>query len=197
MARLGYASMLIVGSLMATPAAAVPIDFEGLADGASLTTQIVGATFANSIVLHSGLSLNEFEFPPHSGVAVASDDGGAMRIVFDSPVTSVSGFFTYSAPLIFTAFDAGGNTVATAASLFANNLALSGAAGSAANELITLAAAGSFSRVVILGDLGGGSFVVDDLSVTAVPEAPTYALMLSGLLLGAWLRARRLRGVQQ
>lgn len=197
MARAGYLALLVAGGLAASPVAAALIDFEGLGDGTALTTQVAGVTFANALVLRSGLSLNEFEFPPHSGAGVASDDGGAMQIVFDSPVTSVSGFFTYSAPLAFTAFDAGGNAVGTAASLFANNMALSGAAGSAANELITLAAVGSFTRLVILGELAGGSFVVDDLTVTAVPEAPTYALMASGLLLGVWLRKRWLHEVQQ
>ena len=177
-------------------ARALTVDFEGLADGAALTTQIPGATFSNAVALGSGLSLNEFEFPPHSGQTVASDDGGPMQIVFDAPVMSFSGFFTYASSLALTAFDADGNSVATAASLFASNLALSGVAGSSANELISLLAAGSFTRLIIQGDPAGGSFVVDDLSIVAVPEATTSALMLAGLLLVAGLRSHQLRGVR-
>lgn len=192
---LGLAWILVpaLGVAFAASAQALTVDFEGLADGAAVTTQIAGATFSNAVVLSSGLTLNEFEFPPHSGVSVASDDGGAMQIVFDAPATAASAFFTYTSALTLTAFDAGGNSVATAASLFANNTALSGVAGSNANELISLAAAVGITRITILGDVAGGSFVVDDLVVTAVPEASTYALMLSGLLLVAWMRSRRLR----
>ena len=196
MARLVWSLVCVAGGLAANPAAAELIDFEGLADGTVLTTQIAGATVSNAIVLSSGLSLNEFEFPPHSGLTVVSDDGGAMQIVFDAPVMQVSGFFTYAVPLALTAFDAGGNAVATATSLFANNLALSGAAGSSANELIALSFSGSFTRMVIQGHPAGGSFVIDDLNITAVPEASTYSLMLSGLLM-AWIRSRRLRDVRK
>lgn len=196
MKRFAWASVFVAAGLVGHPAAAALIDFEGLADGALVTTQIAGTTFSNALALRSGLSLNEFEFPPHSGVTVVSDDGGAVQIVFDTAVQQVSGFFTYAVPLTLTAFDAGGLAVATANSLFANNLALSGAAGSSANEPITLSFAGSFVRLVVQGDPAGGSFVIDDLDVSLVPEASTWMLMLSGLLV-ALMRSRQLRGAQR
>ena len=166
------------------------IDFEGLSDSTALATQIPGLTFSNAVVLTSGITLNEFELPPHSGSNVAVDDGAAMQIVFDSPVTLASAFFTYTVPLTLTAFDGAGNVVATAQSLFSSNLALSGVAGSSPNERIDLGAATGFSRLVIAGDTGGTSFAVDDLSVSVVPEPSTLASLLFGLAVLA-TRGRR------
>lgn len=167
------------------------IDFEGLSDSTALATQVPGLTFSNAVVLSSGITLNEFEFPPHSGSNVAVDDGAAMQIVFASPVTLASAFFTYMVPLTLTAFDGAGNVVATAQSLFSNNLALSGVAGSSPNERIDVGVATGFSRLVIAGDAGGASFAVDDLSVSAVPEPSTLATLLFGL---GVLAARKRRG---
>ena len=196
MSRFAWALFIVLGAASPHRAAAVGlIDFEGLGDGTPLVAQIAGVSFSNAVVLSSGLSLNEFEFPPRSGTNVASDDGGAMQIAFGAPMIEVSAFFTYAVPLTLTAFDAGGNTVATAASLFTSNLALSGAAGSSANERITLASPVGISRLVIAGDTAGASFVVDDLAATVVPEPATHALMLLGMLLmAAAATARRAQG---
>lgn len=196
MLRLVWLLSVVVGLFSPSRADALGvIDFEGLSDGTVLVAQFAGVGFSNAVVLGSGLSLNEFEFPPHSGAKVASDDGAAMQLVFNAPVVQVSAFFTYAVPLALTAFDAGGNVVATAVSLFSSNLALSGAAGSSANEFITLASPLGFSRLVIAGDASGASFVLDDLAITVVPEPAGGALMLSGmLLLGLASRARRQRG---
>ena len=198
MLRLFWLLLIVVGLSSPPRAEALGvIDFEGLSDGTVLGAQFAGVGFSNAIVLGSGLSLNEFEFPPHSGANVASDDGGAMQIVFNAPVGQVSAFFTYAVPLTLTAFDAGGNAVATAVSLFSSNLALTGAAGSSANEFIMLAVPLGISRVVIAGDAAGASFVLDDLAITAVPEPASAALMLPGLLLlGCAVRARRQQGRQ-
>ena len=189
-------AIVLIGLLTAPRAHALnPVDFEGLPDGTPLTTQVVGATFSNAVVLSSGISLNAFEFPPHAGVSVASDDSGAMQIMFDTAVVELSAFFTYAVPLTLTGFDAGGQSVAVASSLFSNNLALSGEVGSSANERISLAAATGILRLVIAGDAFGASFVIDDLAATAVPEPATYALLLGGLWLLA--AAARVRGMKE
>ena len=175
-----------------TARAVTIIDFESEADGTALSAQIPGLSFSNAIVLASGLSLNEFEFPPRSGTRVASDDGGPMQIVFATPVSAASGFFTHSLSLQLMAFDAGGTQVAGAVSAFSNNLLLSGDAGSFPNELITVSFASGFTRLVIVGAAGGASFVVDDLTLIPVPEPMTAALLLAGIaLLGTLQRARR------
>ncbi len=105
----------------ALTATTVTLDFEGFPDGTVLTTQYPGLTFSNAIVLSAGISLNEFEFPPHSGVNVASDNGGPIVITFDSPVLSVSGYFTFLEPLTLTAYDASDKQVADTTSIFSNN----------------------------------------------------------------------------
>src|ERR1700722_13497991 len=81
--------------LAASPAKATLIDFEGLPDSTVVTNQYAGLLFSNAVILTAGFSLNEFEFPPHSGVNVLSDNGGPISITFDGPVLSFSGFFTY------------------------------------------------------------------------------------------------------
>jgi len=141
------------------------LDFESLADFEPVTTQFPSLTFTNATVLTAGISLNEFEFPPHSGAKVVFDDSGAIEIVFASPVTRVGGFFTYSVPLTLTAFNASGEVIGTARSAFTSNLALSGAAGSRPNEFIEVVVAeGTISHVEIEGDPFGASFTLDDLT---------------------------------
>jgi hypothetical protein len=166
------------------------IDFEGLGDSTVLDVQYAGLSFGHAVVLTAGVTLNEIEFPPHGGSNVASDDGGAMQLSFAAPVQDFSGYFTYAERLTLTAFDSGGNLVATSLSQFTNNLALSGVVGSAPNEPIELVAAGGIQRIVIAGNAAGGSFVVDDLAITAVPE-PRVAMLLAAGLAALTLRRRR------
>lgn len=191
MSRFAWVFVVFLGAWGPQPALAqATTGFEGLDDGTVLTDQIAGLAFSHAVVLTSGVSLNEFEFPPHGGSNVASDDAGVMQIVFSSPVTLVSAFFTYSAPLSLTAFDAAGAVVATANSRFSSNMALSGVAGSSPNERIDLGADAGFARLEIAGDPGGASFVLDDLSVSAVPELPRGAALLLGLAVLALRRVR-------
>ena len=131
-------------------------------------------------MLTAGISLNEFEFPPCSGVNVASDNGGPISIFFDSPVLAVAGYFTYAVPLTLTAFDAGNNQVGQAFSLFASNLALSGDAGSSPNESLSISFSGGISSVTITGDPAGGSFTLEDAAYTStVPEPSSILLFLT------------------
>lgn len=165
--------------------AANPITFEGLSDGASVGSLIAGFTFSNGTVIVAGISLNEFEFPPHSGFNVLFDDGGPLTISFNSSVLNFSGYFTYLTPLLLEGFDSSNNLVVSSISLFSSNLALSGDPGSSANELLSLSYAGGLSSVRITGDPFGGSFVMDDVSgtnPTSVPESNTLALLITGLV---------------
>jgi hypothetical protein len=181
-----------------TEAAPITLDFEGLSEFTTITTQFPGVTFSNATVLTAGSSLNELEFPPFSGQNVVFDDGGAMTVSFASAITSLSGYFTYTAPLTLTAFDASNNVIASVSSSFGSNLALSGELGSLPLELLSLSSATGFVSVLISGDAMGGSFVVDDVTFdtesapTPVPEPGSLSLLASGVaLLG--LRRRRSR----
>jgi hypothetical protein len=107
-------------------AGVVVIDFESFADRNLVTNQIPGLTFTNTVILTAGFSLNALDFPPHSGVNVASDSGGAITIVFDTPLFDFGGYFTYTQPLTLAGFDAPSTEVASAASLFSTNYTSSG-----------------------------------------------------------------------
>ena len=186
---LNAAAFLCAAVLASAHASALSVDFETLADGAAVTNQFAGVSFSNATALQAGFSLNEVDFPPHSGSVVVSDEGGPMTLLFSSPVTQVSAFFTYAMPLTLTAWDALDVALDDSTlSLYSTNAALSGDPGSAPNEFLQLAFAG-IAKLTISGDPGGGSFVLDDLSFTPkalpVPEPATAALTaiaLAGLL---------------
>ncbi len=196
MASLSRAAAFGVLLLGAQCAAAAPVlyDFEAFNDSEALTNQISGLSFGQATVLAAGLSLNEIEFPPHSGSKVVFDDGGPLSISFAAPVFSVGGFFNYLTALNFSAYDSGDNLLGSLTSLFASNLGLSGDPGSSSNEFLSFdSSAGLISKVVISGDALGASFTLDDLSVDAgltVPEPQSLALVLAACA-AASLRCRR------
>jgi hypothetical protein len=201
-----HMSLVWVGLLIAvhlTPVSADTVDFEGFPDSTVFTTQYPGLTFSNTIILTSGISLNEFEFPPHSGENVASDNGGPIMIDFSTPIISFSGYFTYLEPLTLDGFDASDVQVASAISMFSNNLAClagppcSGDPGSSPNEFIQVMSAAGISSVMITGDPLGGSFTMDDMTYSSsnsqVPEPDCLSLLLIGTvgLFAACLRRKQ------
>jgi hypothetical protein len=181
------ATILLALAVAGRSANATTIGFEGFPDSNILTTQYPGLTFTNAIILTSGISLNEFEFPPRSGVNVVSDNNGPMTIDFSTPTTSFSGYFTYLEPLTLDAFSASDTEVATASSMFSDNDALFGDPGSSPNELINLSFTGGISSITITGDPLGGSFTMDNMTYTsAVPEPSTFIapfVLVLGLVL--------------
>lgn len=174
----------------------ISINFDSLSEFDPVTTQLPGLTFSNATVLTSGSSLNDIEFPPHSGQNVIFDDGGPMSIAFSSPVFGVGGFFTYLAPLTLSAYDASSNLIASITSSYLSNLALSGDSGSLPNELLTLTSLAGISSLTISGDSAGGSFVLDDLTFdntppVSTPEPTTLVLLGMGLVTAWGVRRRR------
>jgi hypothetical protein len=186
--------MLLFGAVQT--ASATTFDFEGLTDGDTVTNQFAaqGVTISNGTILTAGVSLNEFELPPKSGSNVLSDSGSPLSFSFTIPVLSFGGLFTYLVPTTVSAFDAGSNLLGSVTSAFSSSLALSGDAGSSPNELLQLAGIGNIARVDITGDPAGGSFVVDDVQFSAIPEPGT--LLLTGSIL-AFFVMRRLSQVRQ
>jgi hypothetical protein len=198
------AAGLVVGS----SARATTIDFEGLADSSSVGSFYLsnGVTFTNAVVLTAGVSLNELEFPPHSGQNVALDGGGPITLNFSSPIDSFSGYFTYATSILVAGFDSSNNEIGSAASAFSENFTSSG---NTPNELLQIVFAGGFDSVTITGDLAGSSFVMDDISFLntgqtpppppppppGIPEPGSIWLLGSGVL--AAIGARRFRGTGQ
>jgi hypothetical protein len=87
------------------------VAFEGMSDGTAVTIQFSNLLFFSTTVATAGMSLNEVELPPHFGRSVGFDDGGPVSISFETPVTSVSGYFTYAVQIRSTAFDLSGNEI--------------------------------------------------------------------------------------
>ena len=194
------ARIVVLILIAATPAsgALITIDFEGLADSTNVGSFYSGqgATFTGALVLSSGISLDEAEFPPRSGVNVAFDATGPIRIDFGSLVGSFSAYFTYAIQLRLAAFNNANLQVGSATSLFSSNFVSSG---NAPNELMQIVFSTGIDHVLISGNLAGGSFVMDDakfntsIGTVASPEPAPAALFLIGLLGVTAMSRRRLR----
>jgi hypothetical protein len=186
------AVLLLLAVLLPLKGGTISLDFEGFPDSTALTTQYPGVTFSDATVITAGVTLNEFELPPHSGTNVVFDDGGPMTISFASPVLSFGGYFTYYEPLTLQAFDASDTQIASVTSTFSINVACGdgppclGDPGSSPNEFLQVAFPSGISSVTITGDPAGTSFVLDDAmysaSATTVPE-PRSTIVLGALII--------------
>ncbi len=173
---------VIAGAVIAaglTHATPVTLNFEGFADSTVLTAQYAGVTFTNAIVLTAGISLNDLDFPAHSGTNVIGDNnGGPITITFATPVTNFGGYFTYGSRVTVDGFGAGNALVGAVNSSFTNNEALSGVLGSSPNELLQISSLGGISRVTVTGD----PLALDDAMYTpaasSTPEPASGALIL-------------------
>ena len=167
--------------LRITAAGALTIDFEGPSDLTALTNEYTGVIFSNATAITAGMTLNESEFPPHSGTNVVFADGGEMTIAFTTPVTNVGAYFTYEGLLTLSFYDSLDNLEGTLNSAFSSNFVSSG---NPPNEFLSFASASGISKAIILGDPTGASFVMDDLTLnplsTAVPEPSTLLLLAGG-----------------
>lgn len=174
------------------------VDFEtfpngtAIPDSTSITAQFPGLTFTDTTVINSGISLNEFEFPPHSGNNVAFDDGGPISIAFATPVRSFGGYFTYAEPLTLAAFFST-TQVASASSGFSNNEALSGDPGSSPNEFLSVVFPSGISEVTITGDPLGGSFTLDDATISTITPEPSSLIWLVTITFGGLLLIKATR----
>jgi hypothetical protein len=199
----GWRTWLAAGSLwMASLAPAhagiITYTFESLGDTEAVGTTQAGLIVTNGMALTAGFSLNEFAFPPSSGVTAVVDDGGPISITFSGPVRSVFGRFTYvDFGLRLDAYDSADTLLGSVSSLYLTNTADgSGDPGSSPNEAIGFTAADfTIARVVLTGGADGFSFLLDDLALDVpdgrVPEPAGGLLILLGL---AGLMAARWRG---
>lgn len=198
---LGWLRILLL-ALAAGPALAAPtvIDFEDLLDGDVVAAQYADLAFANATAITAGLSLNEFDFPPHSGVSVVTGSDvafggtGSLVIEFIQPVTAVWAFFTHEAQLTLSAFDPSGKLLGTAMSGSGSNLLLSGSGNP--NERVDFSGLGDIAELRVASpevfdfDLDAYRFAyytLDDLTFEraepgTVPEPSTLLLVVAGVV---------------
>jgi hypothetical protein len=179
---------------LATPVFAdrIKVDFEEFFDGDPITTELPGLTFADTVILTTGISLNEFEAPPRSGFNVASDAGGPILVKFDVPVPAVWAFFTYFVPVKMEVFDSADVLLGTATSAFEINAALSGDPGSKPNEKLFVTSDMGIASVRITGSEFGGSFAMDDFTYGDPPsDVPEPGTFLAGAIAALSLLRKR------
>jgi hypothetical protein len=189
--------LLFCSFLFAANAFADSINFEGRVDqtliDATYTPQ--GVIFQNAEIVTAGLSLDASQFPPDSGIQAVMDVRGPIEMMFATPVTDFSAFFTYTQPLTVLGYDSLKNLVASSISIFDENFASSG---NSPNELISLHADAGIQFVLITGSATGNSFIMDDMSFgngqvvnMEEPHSSTLLLPCSLLLLACFYKKRR------
>jgi hypothetical protein len=199
--KLGPLARFVVPLLLggvSIKAGSITLNFEGVPDSTPIREIYLplGVDFFRATAITAGVSLNELEFPPHSGQNVAFDNSGNIILTFTTPVLSVGGYFNYSVPITMVAFGPGNLILGSATSQHSSNDALFGDPGSIPNEFLGLNIAG-IVQVTITGDPAGSSFTMDDLSFTTagtVPEPTTIVLTFPSLIaLGIAIRATKTR----
>lgn len=163
-----------ISLVFSSPVSAVLIDFEDLPDLTSVDDfyASLGIHFQSAISLTAGFSLNEFDYPPSSGLIAIGDDNAPIMISFDTPAENIFANFTYGSQLTFSAYDDLGTLIGSYVNPTSSNLG--------STEFIPL----SFANVSSLEIAGvvNNSYIMDDLNFTPVPEPSTIALLGSGLM---------------
>ncbi|HLK48951.1 MAG TPA: hypothetical protein VKT49_12500 [Bryobacteraceae bacterium] len=179
MRRVIFCLALMCGASAAR--ADVVLNFDSLPEFTAVTNQFAGLVFSDATVLSAGSGLNEIDFPPHSGTNVVFDDSGPMSISFLSPVDAFAGYFTYAESLTLEAFDASHNLLDVVHSAFSNNTGTAGDPQSSPDEFLSVSSPSLIAQVVITGDPLGGSFTLDDATISA-PASSVSEPAYSGLL---------------
>jgi hypothetical protein len=170
-----------IGLALGLTANAGTIDFEGLPDqywfysgAVNIGNYYDGITFGPHTTF-----LKDFipSFPAHSGTSVLYDyPDSLIRADFDTPVDTVSIWYSAGYGLTLEAYDSGNNLLTS----------VSGLANVTTNTLLSVSyPSSSIAYVVMKTDPGQpGSFVIDDLSspatsgaVRVIPEPTTVALV--------------------
>ncbi len=184
-------ALLLCLAILSPPAlGADTVTFEPFDDDTPLSGQIGGLHFQNAVVLKAQFSLNEIDFPPHSGTNAAVNEGGDLALALLAPAQAVSGFVTYAQPLTILARQSDGTTL-TWTSAYASNLGGGdGAPGSVPNEPFTFSSAIGIVALTFDGLAAvDDSLALDDLSIaSAIPEPAGALLALAGVALLAWRR---------
>jgi hypothetical protein len=158
------------------------INFEQYPEYTQITNQYAGqyATFTNALQLVAP-GYDYFDYPPHSGNGVITNDpNDPIQVNFSAVpgyiegIDKVTGWYTDPNGVTVNAYNSDGGLITT----------FSGAPIIGANAEFTVSQAfGGIAYVTISDDLGNAdNETVDDLSYEAVPEPSSLLIVCSGLL---------------
>lgn len=180
--------LMLAAVLSFATAAPVTLDFESLPDQLVVGNEYAGLGLSmvhGALSLTAGFSLNEVDFPPHSGVVALGNEltSSPLELLFSTPTNGLSAWFTYSAPLSIMSYAIDGTTLlGTVSSLSSSNFGRS--------ELIDF----GFSNVGRVVIQSADYYILDDLRFDshAAPE-PTSLGLVAFALAAAGMTASRSR----
>jgi hypothetical protein len=177
----------VIATSSASAASFVSIDFESLALDEFVTTQYADehVLFGNAVTLVAGISLNEVDFPPTSGVNVISGLGaGSLGVAFVQPAHFVAFNITTADTAVARYYDATATLLGQ--SVIDANLG--------ASSRVEFDTSGQVIAGITIGSLATGHafFLTLDDFEAAIPEPTSFVVMALGLVpIAAAVRRRR------